>query len=252
MKLLKFILSPGSWEDNGQDCKTDCLWCGHRALELSNEPPHQFQCWSCKQTGNGYTLLQKYYADLPDLKRSEGEELVRWKPGTSPQAFRSAGVKRSTRGYIWPVFNAENKVVALYRYGKTNNTFYSTPKPFSLNILGVNHLSASGVVYVVEGHWDYAAFQTNVEPGSHNVLGLCGSSWPTKQLSLLENREVVWLGDNDEAGQSGVHSLATRMKRSSILPLSLKYLNWGELSIPTLLEIPDKFDIRDLCVELFQ
>lgn len=249
MKLLKHLCY-SSWEDNGQDTKTSCPWCSHQALEISNEIPHQFQCWHCKKTGNAYTLVQKYYEDLPILRLPEAVQLVRWKPGISDSVLCDLGLRRGTNGYVWPVKNTEGKVVALYRYDKEENTFFSTPRPCSLSLLGMEKLRPETPIWILEGHWDYAAFISNASFSGLSVLGLCGSSFPTRYLSILESRQVVFLADNDEAGRNGVHSLATRMKKASILPFNLKYLNWNDISIPSLDKIPDKFDLRDLVCEL--
>jgi hypothetical protein len=250
MKLLNFLYPPSLWEDNGTDCKLKCLWCDHFALEISNALPHQFQCWHCKQTGNAWTLIQKYYEDLPPLSQTHVAQLLRWKPGLEEETVRSLGVKRSATNFFWPVKNTSDSVVSLYKYSRENNTFYSTPKPCSLNILGLESFKAEVPVWILEGHWDYAAFLSKVDTTGFTVLGLCGSSWPSKHLGLLEGREVVFLSDNDDAGREGVISLATRMKKSSILPAKLSYLNWSLVSIPSLAEIPDKYDIRDLILAL--
>ena len=214
--------------------------------------PHltNFNAGTVKKTGNSYTLIQKFYEELPDLTYKEAQKIANLKPGIKPDILITAGVRTSSRGLVWPVKNAEGNIVALYRFINDMNTWISTPRPCSLSIIGLDVLKSECPVWITEGHWDYAALLSNSDTTGISVLGLCGSSWPTKQLTHLESRDVVFLGDNDEAGQQGVVSLAKRMKRAGTLPTSLKYLNWSQVEIPDKPEIPDKFDIRDLCMEL--
>ena len=248
MKLFNFLNL--SYTGEGDNKKTNCLWCDHTALEISVEPPHQWQCWHCKQSGNAYSFLQRYYDYLPLLKVSQAQELCGWKPGIDADVFRACGLKKSPVGYVWPVKNTEGIVVGLYKYNRDNNTWYSSPKPTSLSLLGLQDFKSNCPVWILEGHWDYAAFLTHCPLDGITVLGLCGSSWPSRQLNLLESREVVFLADNDEAGKQGVINLATRSKKMGQLPIKLEYLNWSSITLPGGAKPGDKFDFRDLVVEM--
>lgn len=251
MKLLNFLRLP--YTSTSDQCRTECIWCGAQNLEIMREGNHQFQCWSCKKTGNCYTLIQGWYETLPELKPSEAKALCVLKPGIQPVTLRKLGIRcRLFNGkpeWIWPVFNSDGHIVCLYRYNAEEGRPLSTPKPCSLTVLGLESFKKTGTIYLLEGHWDYAAFLSSVPTEGICVLGVCGSSYPGKHLHWLESRNVVFLTDNDNAGREGVHSLATRMKKAGVLPLKLSYLDWNLVTLPKHSEVPEGFDIRDLIVE---
>jgi hypothetical protein len=253
MKLLNFLQL--DFVENADDARTQCLWCGNEdSCEVKLVDNNQFQCWSCKKTGNAFTLIQKFYEDLSPLSPSEAKGLCALKPGIKPVTLRDIGVKhRIVKGesdWIFPVFNNEKHIVALYRYSKSIGFPLATPKPTSCTILGLENLSKAGDIWMLEGHWDYAAFLSHVEVEGFNVLGVCGSSFPNKYIGLLENRVVNFIADNDDAGRAGVQSLATRCKKVGMLPHSISYLDWAGVSLPSFSEVPNKFDTRDLILEL--
>jgi len=245
MKILEFLDMP--YEENGDNAITECIFCGKEKFSIALETPHQFACWSCKASGNAYTLIQQYYELNQPLKKTEGLELGRMKPGVKPIIYKRLGLKSSPIGYIWPVYNKEGKIVALYKLSDSG-VWYSSPKPTAFTLLGVQNLEDTGPIYIAEGHWDYASFLSHVATDEINTLGLCGSSFPSQRLSLLEDRDVVFLADNDDAGRKGVQAMAAKMKQTSTLPKSLKFLDWSSMNLPSG-EVPDKFDIRDLVLE---
>lgn len=250
MKLLKFLFPDQTWYEQ-DNYKIDCLWCNHTALEISSAPPHQFQCWHCKTTGNAFTLINKYYSELPKFTINDLKEITTKKKGIKAHVLFQCGIRSSSHGLVWPVKNTSGGVVSLYRFSEKHNTFFSTPKPCALSIIGLESYKAEVPVWITEGHWDYAAFLSHADLTGLTVLGLCGSSWPSNKLNLLESREIIFLADNDDAGKKGVQSLAIRMKKMGSLPSSLKFINWNNVSLPSIDPLPDKFDIRDLCVELY-
>lgn len=252
MKLLNFLDMP--YEDHDDNVRTQCLWCGsENSCEVKTDENNQFQCWRCKKTGNAFSLIQKYYEELPELKPSEAKALTGLKPGIKPLTLRTLGVKhRIVKGasdWIFPVFNTDGKVVSLYRYTKAIGFPLATPKPTSCTLLGLQNFTKTGDIWMLEGHWDYAAFLSQVEPEGFCVLGVCGSSFPQKYVHLLEHRVVNFLVDNDQAGMNGVRSLAARCKKLGMLPESISYLDWGSISLPSHKTVPEKFDIRDLILE---
>jgi len=244
MKLLDATIGQ-SYSDNGENCRTHCLHCGGDSLEISNETPHQYQCWKCKQSGNGFTFLQTWYDTIPTLSEEDAARMCDMKKGTSASSWKSMGLKLSRRGFVCPCRNNEGKVVSIYRFDESSNNWISTPKPFSLSVMGIQDLQADGEVWIAEGHADYNVLLQQ-ERESRSLLGLCGSSFPAKQLSILESRDVVFLGDNDEAGLQGVHSLAKRAKKAGAVPTSLRYLDWKLLGDQLDVEFSPKEDLRDL------
>jgi 5S rRNA maturation endonuclease (ribonuclease M5) len=82
------------------------------------------------------------------------------------------------------------------------------------------------------------------------LLGTCGSGFSSSYLYLLEDKDVVLLFDNDDAGQSGVKSIARRIKSSGHNIQSLQYLDWSQITVPQHAVIPNKYDLRDLYNDL--
>jgi len=245
MKILDFFHQ--TYEPDKDNVLTECPWCYKEKLSMATETPHQFACWSCHHKGNAYTYLQRFYELLSPLQKSDGYALAELKRGIKPITFKKLGIKPSPVGYIWPVFNHDGIIVALYKLSESG-VWYSSPKPCAFTLLGVQDLQETGTIYICEGHWDYAAFLSHIAEEGINTIGLCGSSFPSQRLSLLEDRSVVFLADNDEAGRAGVSGMATKMKQTSNLPKSLKYLDWESMLLPSG-KPEEKYDIRDLILE---
>tara|TARA_R110002096_G_scaffold44342_1_gene119187 strand:+ start:1646 stop:2392 length:747 start_codon:yes stop_codon:yes gene_type:complete len=246
MKLMNAIYN-NDYVDNGDDCRAACLSCGKEGMEVSNTAPHQWQCWSCKKSGNAYTLVQLYYDMLPPLNKGTCNDMLDLKPGTTFKAWKQMGLRSSDRGYVCPCRNSEGKVVAFYRFATDKNCWISTPKPTSLTIMGMDGLVEDDrPILIAEGHADYNVALSHLNVGKYHILGLCGSSFPSKKLSCLENRNVVFLGDNDEAGRQGSQNLAMRMKKAGTLCASLRFLDWNLIPV----QIEEKGDLRDLALAM--
>lgn len=239
-----------SYQANAKDCTTDCLWCGSdNKLSISREEGNVFQCWSCKERGNGLSLMRKYYSLLPELTLSHAKEFVSLKPGIVPATLRDEGIRWDNGNFWIPVKNAEGNIIALHKYDTTTGIIYSSPKPFSCSILGLHRFKADcEEVWVAEGHADYFVLrhQLNRIPNPPEMLGTCGSGFSGSYLHLLSDKHVVLLFDNDDAGRTGVQSVARRIKSSGNNVQSLKYLDWSSVTVPQHSELPSGFDLRDL------
>ena len=243
MKLLEHLQVSYTGEDD--NVKTDCIWCGSTALSIDSEAPHQFQCFRCKQSGNAFTYLRRWYDNLPKLSKTEATRLCDMKRGIKPLTLRDTGV-RYTLGCYWiPVYNQKNHLMALHKYVPETNIVYSSPKPTSLTILGLNSLSKSDTVWVAEGHWDYFTLLPYMAGTGIDLLGTSGSYFNSAQLPALKDRHIVLLYDNDIAGKDGVEYVAKHLKTSTIPHLSLSYLDWSKITLPTG-NLEPGFDVRDL------
>jgi len=234
------------YEPNTENVKTTCLWCHYDALSVDTEVPHQFQCFRCKESGNAFTYLRKYYETLPALRKQDALDLCSLKQGIKPVTIREAGVKHFNGVYYIPVYNQKGHLNALHKFVPSVNIVYGSPKPTSLSVLGLNNLSPShDTVYVAEGHWDYFTAIPHMVDSGCDLLGTCGSYFSTNLLVVLKDKHIILLYDNDEAGKAGIEHVARHIKSNSISILSLSYLDWGKVTIPSG-TIPESFDIRDL------
>ena len=246
MKLFDHLEVP--YEETDKDVMTACLWCGSDKLSVSKDEGHVFQCWKCKQTGNGVSFMREWFAQLPDLTMPQAKQFCGMKKGVSPSALRLEGIRCDGHYYWFPVRNMKGDIIALHKYNPSDNITYSSPKPWSCSVLGMSALTGSEELWVAEGHWDYLVLRQLLSrlPDGPDLLGTCGSSFSTNYLHLLEDKNVVLLFDNDDAGRSGVQSVARRIKSSGHTIKTLQYLDWSQITIPQFSEIPDKFDLRDL------
>jgi hypothetical protein len=246
MKLLDHLEVP--YEETDKDFMTACLWCGSDKLSVSKDEGHVFQCWKCKQTGNGVSFMREWFSQLPDLTMPQAKQFCGMKKGVSPSALRLEGIRCDGHYYWFPVRNMKGDIIALHKYNPSDNITYSSPKPWSCSVLGMSALTGSEELWVAEGHWDYLVMRQLLSrlPDGPDLLGTCGSSFSTNYLHLLEDKNVVLLFDNDDAGRSGVQSVARRIKSSGHSIKTLQYLDWSQITIPQFSEIPEKYDIRDL------
>ncbi len=150
MKLFEHLHV--QYSGDADNIKTECIWCGSDSLSADVEPPHQFQCWKCKQTGNAISYLRKWYENLPALTVQQAKLLCTLKKGIKPLTVRDVGIRFFDDHYWFPVYNQKNHLMAVHRYATDNNIWYSSPKPVSLTVLGLQNLSKSDTVWVCEGH----------------------------------------------------------------------------------------------------
>ena len=251
MKLLDHLGVP--YSDNTDDFTTDCPFCGkENKLSMSKQDGHVYQCWSCKERGNAITFMRHWYSSLPELTKSAAMQFCNKKKGVDPSVLRREGVRFEQAGkenYFWfPVMNVDGNIIALHKYCLNTNIAYASPKPWNCSVLGLANLSGEETIWIAEGHADYLILQhlKRKYSGKFDVLGSCGSGFSGNYLHLLEGKNVVLLFDNDDAGRSGIKSVAKRIKASGHSVASLRHLDWSKMVIPSLSEIPEKFDLRDL------
>jgi hypothetical protein len=246
MKLLDHIEVP--YNESDKDITTTCLWCGSEdKLSMSKDEGHVFSCWKCKQAGNALSYMREWYAQLPDLTMPQAKQFIQLKPGVSPSVLRSEGIKFDG-GYFWfPVRNAKRDIIALHKYNPSDNITYASPKPWNCSVLGISGLSGSDELWIAEGHADYLVMRHILSRTSDppDLLGTCGSGFSGSYLYLLEDKDVVLLFDNDDAGQSGVKSIARRVKSSGHNIKYISYIDWSSVTVSEHSELPKGYDVRD-------
>ena len=243
MKLFEHLHV--QYTGDADNIKTECVFCGSNSLSVDAEAPHQWQCFSCKQTGNAFTYLRKWYDNLPALTKVQATNFCTLKRGIKPIVVRDVGIKFYNDNYWFPVYNTKNHLMALHKYVPDTNIWYSSPKPTSLTIIGLQNLTKSDTVWVCEGHPDYLCLLPQMADTGIDLLGTCGSYFSSAHLSVLKDKHIVLLYDNDIAARLGIEYTARGLKSNTIPHLSLSYLDWSKVTLPVG-ELTDKFDIRDL------
>lgn len=243
MKLFQHLQV--AWSGDGDNIKTDCIHCGSSALSVDAESPNTYQCFKCHQTGNAFTYIRKWYDNLPPLTKVQATKLCEIKKGLKPVVIRGVGIKYFNSCYWFPVYNQKNHLMAIHKFVPDTNIVYSSPKPTSLTILGLQNLSKSDTIMVAEGPWDYLTLLPHMVDAGIDLIATCGSYFSSNQLTTLKDKHIVLLYDNDTAGRDGVNYVARNLKSSSVPHLSLSYLDWSKVTPPTGV-LTDKYDIRDL------
>jgi len=247
MKILDHLNIP--YDEQSEDCIITCLDCSAESkCSVSKSEGNIWQCYRCKRQGNSITLIQLYYASLPELTKQQAQKYVHRKPGVPLKSLRDIGVKYCGRYFWFPVYSANKKLIALTKYCTESNIAYGSPKPASCSIMSLDRLTGAKEIWVAEGQADYLVMLGQMKNADRpiDLLGTSGSGFAGSYLHVLEGKDVVLLYDNDKAGQDGVQSVARRMKQSGHTVGSIKYLDWSKIRVPQHEEIPDKFDIRDL------
>lgn len=246
MRLFDHLEVP--YDTNTEDFTTTCIWCGSEKLSISKAEGHIFQCWRCKETGNAITYMRKWYSLLPELSMPDARKFIARKKGVSPSVMRTEGIRYDS-GYFWfPVRNVKGDIIALHKYNPADNIAYASPKPWNCSVLGLSQLDGKDEIWIAEGHADYLIMRQlfNRIPDTPDLLGTCGSSFSGNYLHVLQDKTIVLLFDNDEAGASGIQSIARRIKSSGHNITALHYLDWTNITVPSHSELPSGFDIRDL------
>lgn len=245
MKLFDFISVP--YNEQTADYTTDCLWCGSSKFSVSKEEGHVYQCWACKEKGNALSFMRKWYSSLPEINMRSARMFIAKKRGITPVTLKQEGIKHDGLNFWFPVRNSKGDIIALHKYNPDNNITYASPKPWNCSILGLNSLTKNEEIWIAEGHADYLIMRQVMGKQAHtpDLLGTCGSGFSGSHLYVLENKHIVLLFDNDQAGMDGVNSVARRIKQSGHSVKSLKYLNWGDVTLSQHSTVPDKYDIRD-------
>lgn len=230
-----------------ENTKIECLWCGKNSLSIDNEQPFEFQCFSCKQSGNAYTIIRHFYDSLPNLSREQSLTLVKHKRGIKSTTLKNIGVKSNSNTYYIPVYNNLNSLTSLHKYKIGDDAVFTSPKPVALTIIGLQHLNKKHTnVMICEGHWDYLTLYDYDLGTDTDLLGVSGSYYPASYLHYLKNKHICLLFDNDSAGKAGIKHIAKNIKLTGTEIKSISYLDWSKISLPEYDTIPLKFDIRDL------
>jgi hypothetical protein len=156
-----------------------------------------------------------------------------------------------------PKFNPLNGTIILptYKNGLINNLYkidLESPKgkPMILATPTMDHTlfnapdECTDDLWIAEGHWDRMALEAIIS--SHpEITGTavpgCGV-WKNAWTDYLDNKNVVFLYDNDAAGRSGYEKIIIKnIAQSNKKPRSIRYINWQD--------VKEGYDLNDLYKE---
>lgn len=221
-----------------------CPFCDGDQFDV-NEKKLLWHCKHCGQGGNKLDFLKAIYevAALNTTPRQRaGLEKRKHLPKGSVTHFGLA-LWQTTDEWLYPTFDRQKELTGLYRYARTcdpNIVFQANT--FKHQLLNLHRLKPTGRVFIVEGHWDVMVWQHILDRASQadNVLAIPGASvFNIEWCQYLENRYVIVLHDNDEAGEGMYSLIEKRIKEYVGEPV----LSLGKIEWPN--HFPNKYDIKD-------
>lgn len=261
-KYLQFFQSYGvTLTAQREQLQGDCpfLDCRKEGHFYASSASGQWDCKKCGKSGNIYTFMGfLHHSHLLHMTPEDYEWIASQRPGISVPALKHYQVCRfGPSSVLLPSFSKGSESLAslpIWRElsdTKTSTTSYRILNPpiVPTCLFGLQHLKPSVPIYLCEGQWDllalYSVFST-LKVKSQSLLSTVSilstpgaSAFPQKSLSILDNRDVFILYDNDSAGMTGTESLLNAISRNGITPRKISSLKW-----PT--HYPTGFDIRDL------
>lgn len=241
----------------------------------------QFHCLVCDEKGNATTFLRKLHAQ--SLGSRVGIAMLAENRGVTEDTLRTWGVAAHeiTGDYCLPGYDAQGKLMQLYRYG--DDKIVKATTGMGHQLFGVPLFDPKKkIVVVCEGPWDAMKLweelgkykrssdgeitRTGSEAASLrseiNVLGIpgCGSVGEpfSKWCSLFDGKRVLLAFDNDHfrekdgrtiegAGLSATKRACQLILTSGVTVESLEYLKWGDKGWTP--KRKSGYDVRDLLTE---
>jgi len=268
---------------NGTQALGECPFCGKKKfyVGVSNG---LWDCKVCGAKGNSASFL-KQLLEISDEGTSDYSTLAEDRGLLYPETLIYWGVAQSdiTSDWLVPGYNAEGKLIQLYRYVRCGgkSTLFATPQA-NAGLYGVNlHDKNKRTVYVCEGPWDGMALwevlrrakdsgngnyiptasKSNSLYASANVVAVpgCGSVGEpfARWLPLFAGKRVVLMFDNDHprkhpttkvivepAGYLALKRAVNILASAEEAPAEVLFLQWGK-DYNHDPSLSDGYDVRD-------
>lgn len=234
---------------SGAEVYGDCIFCGKTNKLYVNEEKEVFECKTCSQSGNKYSLMSKL---LRNARTATSDAMYRKlaKNRKLPfEVFKDSGMAYCPLSQSWliPYFGIDTlSPINLRHWNYTQKGIRSikgtTNTLYGLETLGNDDTTT---VFLCEGEWDAIALSyccSHSDDEAHNsaaVVAVPGASTFKREWApYFLGKDVYVLYDADDAGQRGVEKAVEILGQSA---RSVHVLVWGP-------EAPSGADIRDLIV----
>lgn len=229
----------------------NCVFCGKADHFYINRETKQWDCKRCGKAGGFQIFLNmivEHNKNIPGIEEYLNQ--LSDNRGLSVETFEAfdVGYNPETNEYSFPIYiseGGENRVYNVRRY-----SLATAERPAELRgtagclngILNWDMTNEYEKIWLCEGEWDAMAmaemlYQLGLN-GTEMAVGMPGASiFKPEWLSLFQDKEVIVVYDNDDAGRAGAMKAYNMLTRSTP---RLKFLHWGEEK--------DGFDIRDLFI----
>jgi len=213
-----------------------CLFCGRDEHFSINKKTLQWDCKQCGKYGGSVTLLEQAVKfGIENFKTNAAIRLSKQR-GIKIKTLREhkVGFLPILGKYIIPVYDFTGKILMNIRI--YNKRLIGLSGKIS-SLYGWQDLdNKKGLVWICEGHWDAIAFSEILNNEKDCILAVPGAdTFKSDWITLLNDRRVNILFDNDEAGNRGSIKLYNKLK--SICNY-IKFHHWAPL-------YKDGYDIND-------
>lgn len=225
----------------------DCPFCTKHNHFYVNEKNGLWDCKSCGRTGNVNTFLSQLHDTFLESTTSKDyKDVSEQRKGIPADSFREFGLAHSGGRWYIPYPNGKGLLNLRVWDGPGNHILNTTSCPAGLfnghaleeSTRKAAKKSKQELVYVCEGEWDAIAFNALrkkvKEPGI--VVAVPGADVFKKEwCHAFANRHVVFLYDNDGAGQRGQKKAADAIKE---VAASISLIEWPS-------NTANKYDLND-------
>ena len=163
--------------------------------------------------------------------------------GLPPDALLASHIGFDGTHYMLPVYSSKGTVRDIKRWSFKSSRLMVT-KGQKSQLYGMEDLAKAkkgSKVYICEGEWDRVALKWLFKKLKidSTVVAVPGASvFKEEWVPFFDGKEIVWMGDNDDAGDKGAALIRERFFSSGI---GVSYLNWPETW-------EDGYDVRDFIV----
>ncbi len=222
-----------------------CPFCGHDKKCFVSKKTGQWDCKSCARSGNKYTFLELLYESaLQGTTKADYKRISKARQNLPPQCFSdfSIAFDRVQRQYLIPYRDDKGSLTNLGRWsGAKGQPILKTPT-CKLQLFGMDQFQPSGPIFIDESEWNaialhYLLSQVYSADEPFTCLATPGANvFDEHWLKLFLGREIVILGDHDEAGNAGIERKTELLHRIQLK--NLHVVHWPD-------SFPEKFDTED-------
>ena len=248
---VKHGFEPVDW--SGEQIFGDCAFCGGDSkmyvnADQSNGHFKNWRCFSCGREGGFQKFLQEtvsvckeQFKQIPAIKLRKSRQI-------SLKVLREfdIGYNQFTKRYTIPVYNFDkSKLIDIRTFSPTVKGVYSTPD-CKVGLYNAGDIKDKNTIWLCEGEWDCLAWKEVLSSLKINDAVVAVPGGRTLKIEWDKqfiDKNVIVLYDNDETGFEGSKKVFKRLKSST---KSLKFIRWENDRTKR----NDKFDIRDLCIEV--
>lgn len=234
-------------EIRGEQSVMTCPFCMKEDHFFYNNTTLLWDCKVCGRTGNPVSFMQQIYALFDNLTKTSQE--IGQLRGLPMQAVHDCKLK----------FNSMNGsyLIPTFRNGTLNNLYKAVYIPVEKNGTVVQKLivmatpkqdhtlmnweeSTHEELWITEGHWDRLAANAVIGSSPISVTGVPGANvWKRTWTEYLNEKDIVFIYDKDEAGKSGLERVIIQhIHGSNFFPRSIRYVEWPE-------DKPRGYDLND-------